>query len=231
MENIVGFRLASMIASVLTLIVLVMAPQASAKPDLYDMPEPVAIQGRRYQIDQSFRVALGYSPIDSFNRGYPLSVAYRYQLSPYLTWEVIDYSQILHSETKTKRDLQNLGINVTNVGLGGVLDYPVRSVLTGFNYSPIYSKNLLFNKTLLYSETNLYLGVGALIFNAVGLKPCLVPGLDWRLYITPKTAMSLYIRDQFYSDSSIGFNGILSFGIGFEFKFHLTGSSNESASQ
>jgi outer membrane beta-barrel protein len=197
--------------------------------DVYDVPEAVAIQGRKYQMDQTIRIGTGYMPIDSFNRGYPLSGAYRYQLTPYLTWEVLEYTQVINTETKTKRSLQNLGINVENVGLGGKLDFPKQIYMTGINYSPMYSKNLLFNSRLFYSETNLYLGLGAVIFNSVGSKPAIAPGLEWRLYLSPRVAMNLFVKDFFYLDNSIGINGILSFGLGFEFRFHLIGDSVDSS--
>ena len=199
---------------------------APSKEDVYDIPEAVAIQGRKYEMDQSFHLSAGYIPTDTFNRGFPFSVAYRYGLTPYLTWEVLDFSYVLNHATQTKQDLLNLGVQTKNVGLNGKLDFPSQLYITGLNYSPMYSKNLLFNSKLVYSETMLFLGIGAINFDAYGMSPTIAPGLGWRVYITPKAAVNLYIRDYVYLDSNIGVNAILDFGIGIEYKFHLIGESS-----
>jgi outer membrane beta-barrel protein len=199
---------------------------APSKQDVYDIPEAVAIQGRKYEMDQSFNLTVGYIPTDTFNRGFPISLAYRYSLTPYLSWEVLDFSYVLNHATQTKSDLLALGVQTTNVGLNGKLDFPSQLYITGLNYSPMYSKNLLFNSKLVYSETMLFLGLGAINFNSFGMAPTIAPGIGWRVYVTPKAAVNLYVRDYVYIDSNIGVNAILDFGIGFEYKFHLTGESS-----
>ena len=200
---------------------------SAAKEDVYDIPEAVAIQGRKYEMDQSFQFNLGYIPTDSFNRGFPLALGYHYALTPYLTWEILDFSYVLNHATQTQSDLRALQVQIKNVGLNGKLDFPSQIYISGLSYSPMYSKNLLFNSRLVYSETMLFLGIGAINFDAYGMSPTIAPGMGWRIYVTPKAAVNLYIRDYVYLDSNVGMNAILDFGIGFEYKFHLVGESHE----
>ena len=197
--------------------------KAAPSRDPYDLPQPVAIQNRKYSMDQSLFLSAGYLPSDSFNKGYSFAGGYRHALTSYLTWEVISFAQIANHETQLKHDLLALNIDVTNVGLGGRLDYPKQIIMTGMHYSPFYSKSLALNSTLVYSETSIFLGAGTVNFNATGAKPMIAPGLASRMYLSPNTALNLYFRDYFYKDDAAGVTGIIDFGFGLEFGFHLFG--------
>ncbi len=186
---------------------------------VYDLPEPVAIQGRKYQMSQSLLVTAGYLPSDSFNKGFTITAGYKLAFTPYLTWEILSFGYIINRETQLKKDLLALNVGVQNIGLGGVLDYPRQIYMTGLHYSPMYSKSLLFNSKLVYSETSVFLGTGTLNFNQVGHKPMLAPGVTWRMYMGPRSAVTAYFRDYFYMDDNTGITGIIDFGLGFEFKF------------
>lgn len=191
------------------------------KRDVYDLPAPVAIQGRTNKIDESVSLNIGYLPSDSFNRGFPISGQYTYYFKPYFAWEVVSYSHNINRETQLKSDLAALKVNVQNVGFGGVIDYPKSIILTGIVYTPLYSKSLLFNKTLLHSETSFYMGAGALMFNQVGSVPTFVPGIQGRYFISPRTAARLYLREYFFNDSNLGLTGITEIGVGFEMQFGI----------
>lgn len=191
---------------------------------IYDLPATVAIQPRKYEMPKSLAISAGYMPVDSFNHAFSFSGAYRYAVTGYLTWEVISFTYVMNQETDLKHQLQdlgnqNVGINIRNVGLGGVLDYPRQVYMTGIHYAPAYSKSLLFNSKVTYSETSFFLGVGALNFNQIGYKSMIAPGLTSRFYMTPGTALIGYFRDFFYKDDVLGLTGILDFGLGLEFKF------------
>ena len=199
---------------------------AAAGRDPYDLPEPVAIQHRKYQMTDSLFLNAGYIPTDSFNRGYTFATGYRVALRPWLNWEVLNYTQVANHETQLKHDLENLNLKVENIGLGGNFDWPKQIYMTGFHYSPFYSKSLMFNSSLVYSETSLFLGAGAIMFNTVGAKPMIAPGIATRMYISESFAFNAYFRDYFYKDDALGINGIIDFGIGLEFGFHLFGAGS-----
>lgn len=188
------------------------------RESLYDLPPAVAIQSRQYEMKHSVLGTVGYIPTDSFNRGFTFTGAYRYGLTNYLSWEVLSFTHVFNRETQVKKDLFNLGVQVENVGLGGVLDYPRQIYMTGIHYSPMYSKSLFFNSKLVYSETSLFFGIGSLNFNQVGFKPMIAPGASARFYLSPDWAVSLYFRNYYYQDDNVGINGILDFGIGFEYR-------------
>lgn len=192
---------------------------AAAPRDPYDLPEQVAIQSRKYQMNHSIFGNVGYMPIDSFNRAFSFAGGYRYAIRPWLTWEVLNYTQVANSETQLKKDLEALNLDVKNVGLGGVFDWPKQIYMTGLHYAPYYSKSLMFNSTLVYSESTIFLGVGSLNFNLTGQKPMIAPGISTRMYIGTNWAFNAYFRDYFYKDENTGITGIFDFGIGLEYGF------------
>jgi hypothetical protein len=187
--------------------------------EVYDLPQPVAIQPRKYSMNNSLLLTVGHIPTDSFNKGYSFTAGYRKALANYITWDVFSFSHIMNKETALKGDIQNLGITIKNVGLGGRLDYPRQIYMTGLHYAPMYSKSLVFNETLTYSETSLFLGTGTLNFNEIGHKPMIAPGLATRIYMGPNTALNGYFRYYFFMDDERGLTSIGDFGIGLEFKF------------
>ncbi|MBK7890159.1 MAG: hypothetical protein IPJ84_04715 [Bdellovibrionales bacterium] len=191
------------------------------KRDVYDLPTPVAIQGRTNKIDQGVSISVGYIPTDSFNRGFPLTGAYSFYFKPYFAWEVLSYSYNFNRETQLKDDFKNLGVGVQNIGFGGVIDYPRNIIMTGIVYTPLYSKSLLFNKTLVHSETGFYLGVGTLVFSQVGHLPTIAPGIQARYFVSPKSAVRIYLRQYFFNDTQLGLTGITDIGVGFETQFEL----------
>jgi len=181
------------------------------QPSIYDLPKAVAIQPRKYDLQQSLLGTIGYIPTDSFNRGYTFTAAYRYGFANTFVWEVFSFTYVLNQATQLKDQIEGIAqgssqVQIQNVGLGGVLDYPRQIYMTGIHYSPIYSKNLLFNSKLSYSEFSLFLGTGSLNFNSTGYKPMIAPGLAARFYISPDYSVA-------------GLTGIMDFGIGFEMRF------------
>lgn len=234
MTHTTSLRLFSRLAVARALLLILVAlpfiifvTQASAedgvvKRDVYDLPTPVAIQGRTNNIDQSFALNVGYIPTDSFNRGYPVSLNYAFYFKPYFAWEVVNYSYNFNTETQLKRDFNDLGLSAqNNVGLGGVLDFPKSIVMTGLVYTPLYGKSLLFNKSLVHSETSFYFGVGALLLNKSGSVPAVAPGIQGRYFLSPKTALRLYLRQYFFKDSKLGITGMTDLGVGYEVQFDL----------
>lgn len=191
------------------------------KRDVYDLPTPVAIQGRTNNIDQSVAFNIGYIPSDSFNRGFPVSVGYSFYFKPYLAWEVVNYTYNINRETQLKQDFKNLGVAVQNIGFGGILDYPKNIIVSGIVYTPLYGKSLLFNKSLVHSETSFYLGAGSIVFNQVGHIPTIVPGIQGRYFVTPKSAFRFYLRQYFFKDEQLGLTGITEIGLGYELQFDL----------
>lgn len=204
---------------------------APPKRDVYDLPTPVAIQGRTNNIDQSFSLNVGYIPTDSFNRGFPLSLNYAFYFKPYFAWEVLSFSYNFNRETQLKKDFENLGIAVQNIGFGGVIDYPKNIIMTGIVYTPLYGKSLLFNKSLVHSETSFYLGAGTLVFNQVGHVPTLGVGIQGRYFLSPKSAFRYYLRQYFFKDSQLGLTGMTEIGFGYEIQFNLFSKHAASSSE
>ncbi len=229
----------SVIQSVLILIFATISPlllsfsafaqEDGPKRDVYDLPTPVAIQGRTNNIDESLSLNIGYIPTDSFNRGFPLTLNYAYYFRPFIAWEVLSFGYNFNRETQLKQDFKNLGVAVQNLGFGGVIDFPQNIIMTGVVYTPLYGKSLLFNKSLIHSETSLYLGAGSLVFNKVGHIPAIAPGIQGRFFLSPRSALRYYIRQFFFNDSQLGLTGITDIGIGYEFQFNFFSRRNSVA--
>jgi outer membrane beta-barrel protein len=205
---------------------LAIAQESAPKRDVYDLPTPVAIQGRTNNIDESLSLNIGYIPTDSFNRGFPLSLNYAYYFRPYIAWEVLSFAYNFNRETQLKQDFKNLGVAVQNLGFGGVIDFPQNIIMSGVVYTPLYGKSLLFNKSLIHSETSFYLGAGSLVFNKVGHIPTVAPGIQGRYFLSPRSAIRYYIRQFFFNDSQLGLTGITDIGLGYEFQFNFFSRRN-----
>lgn len=198
------------------------------KRDVYDLPTPVAIQGRTNSIDQSLAFSAGYILSDSFNRGFPLTVGYSFYFTSYLAWEVASYSYNINSETKVKQDLRNSGVDTSTIGIGGQLDFPKNIITTGIVYTPFYGKSLLFNKTLVHSETSFFLGAGSISFNQTSSAPTIAPGIQGRYFLSKQSALRYYLRQYFYKDPVQGFGGITELGVGYEFQLNLFSKNTSS---
>lgn len=207
---------------------LAISQESAPKRDIYDLPTPVAIQGRTNNIDESLSLNIGYIPTDSFNRGFPLSLNYAYYFRPYIAWEVLSFAYNFNRETQLKQDFRNLGVAVQNLGFGGVIDFPQNIIMSGVVYTPLYGKSLLFNKSLIHSETSFYLGAGSLVFNKVGHIPTVAPGIQGRYFLSPRSAIRYYIRQFFFNDSQLGLTGITDIGLGYEFQFNFLSKRNSS---
>lgn len=210
---------------------LASASSESNDGDVFDLPQAVAIQGRQNVIDQSLSLNVGHIPTDSFNRGFPISLAYTYYFEPYLGWEVFHFAYNFNQETKLKSDFLALNVAVENIGFGGVLDYPRNIISTGLVYTPLYSKSLLFNKSLVFSETSLYAGVGSLVLNRVGHSPMLALGIQGRLYLSPKSAFRWYLREYIFKDLNLGVTLMTDLGVGLEIQFDLFGGGRSAAEE
>lgn len=198
---------------------------AEQRRDIYDLPTPVAIEGRSNKIDESLSLSLGYIPTDSFNRGFPLALNYSYYFKPYIAWEVLSFGYNFNYETQLKKDFRNLNVGVQNLGLGGQIDYPKNIIMTGIVYTPLYGKSLLFNKSLLHSEMSFYLGAGSMVFATVGHIPTIAPGIQGRLFISPRSAFRYYLRQLFFVDKQLGLTAITDIGIGYEFQINFFNKS------
>lgn len=193
---------------------------------VYDLPLPIAMQSRRYEMPNSILASVGYMPVDAFNRGFPIAAAYRHKLTDYLTWEALSFSYNVNQDTTLKSDLKGLkgalaarGQSLNDVGIGGKMDYPAMIAMTGLLFSPIYSKNLFFNSIQVYNETGIYFGAGMINFNEIGALPTIVPGLSSRFYLSRNSAVNGYFRDYFFVDDRRGVTGFIDFGFAYEYRF------------
>lgn len=191
------------------------------KRDVYDLPTPVAIQGRTNKIDQSFSISAGYIQSDSFNRSFPVAGTYSFYFTPYFAWEILSYSYNFNRETQLKEDIKNLAGGVQNTGLGGVLDFPRHVVMSGVIYTPLYSKSLLFSKTLAHSDTGFYLGAGSMVFSELGHRPAIAMGIQTRYFLSSKSAVRLYLRQYLFNDTKLGLTGMTDIGLGYEAQLGL----------
>ncbi len=184
--------------------------------DVYDLPTPVAIQGRTHNIDQSLSLNAGYILSDSLNRGFPISASFSFYFRPYVAWEVVSYSYNINGETKLRQDLKDLGLDAATSTIRGYFDFPKSTILTGVTYTPFYGKSLMFNRSLVHNETSLYLGAGSISFSLSGSVPVIAPGIQGRYFLSNSSALRLYLRQYLFKDPVRGLTGITDMGIGFE---------------
>ena len=182
--------------------------------DIYTVPKLVAVQNRKYNVNQNVSALLGYLPADAFTKGLTVGAAYTYYFSDFTAWEVLNANYVFNLDTKLKNDLaNNFSAQAEN---DRMLDFPQYYGTTSLIYTPLYNKNLLFNKAIVYGENSFVVGAGAAKFKLAGFLPMIGGGIILKYFMGKSTSLKLDIREWVYNDDIRGVNGILDIKLGFD---------------
>lgn len=198
---------------------------AQEQNDIYTVPKLVAVQNRSYNVNQNLSILLGYLPDDSFTKGYTAGLAYTYYFSDFTAWEIFNANYVFKKDTGLKQDLiDNYGAMPESDRL---LDFPIWYATTGFVYTPLYNKNLLFNKSVVYGENSFVIGAGALNLKLAGMLPTVGGGIIFKFFIGQSTSLKLDIREWVYQDPERGVDGILDMKLGLDWQLGDTPRDTE----
>jgi hypothetical protein len=156
-----------------------------------------AIQRKKYVMAHELRLSLGSMPVDPFEKGWSLSLAYTVHFD-YVAWEIFQLTGALLSSTDLKNELIDTfaippeDFRAARFGL-----------TTGLEIAPFYGKQALFNGAILHQ--NFLFGVyGGVLFrdptqlaNSFGteLRPAAGAGIGWRFYVGKAFSIRIDVRD------------------------------------
>lgn len=196
-----------------------------SEQDIYTVPKLVAVQNRKYNVNQNLSVLLGYLPQDAFTKGLTTGVAYTYYFSDFTAWEVLNANYVFNLDTGLKSDLVTyFSAQPEN---DRILDFPQYYGTTNIVYTPLYNKNLLFNKSVVYGENSFVIGAGMGKFKIAGFLPMVGGGIIFKYFIGKSTSLKLDIRDWIYNDDVRGVNSILDLKLGFDMQLGETPRDNQ----
>lgn len=188
---------------------LVLMPKEAltAEEDLYTTPKLVAVQNRKYNVNKNISFHLGYIPDDAFTKGYVVGGSYTYYFSDFTAWEVVNANYAFKSETGLLKDIKSrFALRPEDERF---LDFVEYYVTTGFVYTPIYNKNLLFNSSIISGEQSFVVMGGLTRFYKGGFLPAFGGGIIFKYFISDKTALKLDFRDLVAIDPVRGLDGII----------------------
>lgn len=181
----------------------------------FELPPIVAVQNKAYTVKRDLTFQAGLLPSDAFNKGFPVGISYTHYFNTYMGWEVVNANFTNNQETKLKSDINDLGIEVTNKGFGGALDFISYYATTNFVYTPIYAKNLAFNSDVVHSETSFVGGLGVANFDYSGPRLLLNLGVYFRYFTETGNSWKFDIRDLVYYEEDLGVVNSISFTVGY----------------
>ena len=186
--------------------------------DIYAIPKVVAVQNRTYPFVQNgLSFQLGYAPLDAFNKSLLAGVSYTYSLSEFTSWEVLNFMNCFNVETDLKSQLEALNLQTLGAKIS-FLDYANWILTTGFVYTPLYNKSLLFNRSIVHSEFSFVLDAGTIKFEFAGNRPAFGGGLIMRFFLSPTSSLKFDFRNHLYFNDD-GMGNILGLVVGYHWQF------------
>lgn len=186
--------------------------------DIYDLPQLVAVQNRKYFLKNGLTFHADYLPSDSITQGVNLGISFTHNLNDFVAWEVANFNYTFSMDTGLSENLKK--------DFDKTLRHPLYFnffkyyVTTSLVYTPFYSKNLLFNKALVWSDINFLVGAGVGKFSHSGTKPIFNLGFYLRYFTSPKTAIKIDFREVLFKNSdgkaSLGLKAVMVISIGLD---------------
>jgi outer membrane beta-barrel protein len=166
---------------------------ASDTPDLYSVPKVIAVQNRKYTLNDELTAMVGYMPMDSFTKYWTMGGSYTHFFSDFTGWEVINAQYAAQQSTGLREDLVTT-YRVAPEELPPKLEY---FFTTNLIYTPLYTKNLLFNSSIVYGEASFVFGGGIAKFD-LGNKNVVDIGLILRFHLGRRSSLKFDFRDHIY---------------------------------
>lgn len=187
--------------------------------DIYAIPKVVAVQNRTYPfIQNGLSFQLGFAPLDAFNKSFLAGISYSYSLSEFTSWEVVNLMNCFNIETDLKSQLLGIANLQTLGSKTAFLDYANWMVTTGFVYTPMYNKSLLFNRSIVHSEFSFVVDAGAIKFQFAGNRPTFGGGLIMRFFLSQNSSLKFDFRNHLYFNDD-GMGNILGLVVGYHWQF------------
>jgi outer membrane beta-barrel protein len=174
-------------------------------------PQVIAVQTRTTPLVDEVTAALGYLPLDSFNRYISYGASYTHYYNGFEAWEVLNINKAINYDTGLNTYLQTSFL-VSSYPFD-TLDY---SVTTSFVYTPLFNKSLWMESDIVKGETALVIGGGMAKFDS-GFVNEVDAGIIFRFFLGQKTSLKIDTRYHFYFSPNVNNNLQISAGLSFSF--------------
>ncbi len=154
-------------------------------------PRLYTVQPRRHKHLHTVSVGVGLLPGDAFYRAFALLGSYTYQLTPSLTWEVVQGVGALSAETGTAAEVAKFGLSAADFGSK---DRPRFVFTSNALWQPLSGKAALLNRWSFDLDTHLAAGVGAMSTTSSTI-PVVHAGLRLRAWLSEHAAVECSFTD------------------------------------
>jgi len=204
----------------LTAVLLLQSVLAAA--DVYDLPKVVAVQKRKYVLNDEIVPQVTYLPLDALYKYVAPGLVYTHYFSDFAGWEVINGNYAFKQSTDLLDTIKAAQFDITSKL--HVLDWYVSS---NFVYTPLYTKSLLFNRSIVYGEISF---VGGPVYGNFdeGNKTGFDTGLILRFYTGQRTSLRFDFRDYLFLGSGAVNHIALTLGLAVNFGGGSAGGGNDS---
>src|SRR5947199_378459 len=86
--------------------------EASARADVYDLPKVVAVQKRKYFLNDELAPQIAYLPLDALYKYLTLGVSYTHYFSDFAGWEVLNANYAFNQPTGLRDDIANSPVKI-----------------------------------------------------------------------------------------------------------------------
>lgn len=157
----------------------------------------VAIQRPKFKMAHELSLSIGAMPLDAFQKGWSLGLAYTIHFEDYLAWEVVNVLGAALSSTDLRDELiDTFAIPPSD------FNAPRFMATTGVSISPIYGKQVFLNDTVVHQAVFIGLHAGVIFgdreqFSETlqDLRPAIGLGLGYRVFLTKEMSMRFDVRD------------------------------------
>ncbi|MCC6276484.1 MAG: outer membrane beta-barrel domain-containing protein [Oligoflexia bacterium] len=183
---------------------------AQTNADLYAIPKMSTLQNRNYSSGDEITIQGGYLPLDPYTKFIGVGLVYTHAFSDFTAWEIVNANYSINLVSGLRRDLtENFAAQDAQFEQ---LQY---YATTNLQFTPFYTKNLLFNSKIVHSQLAFIAGGGAMAYKS-GVKPGIDLGLIFKYYLGEVMSLKLDIRHYTVLATEIRNNLALVVGLSFK---------------
>jgi outer membrane beta-barrel protein len=180
--------------AILAIFVALLLPHAASAQQ--EQAADVAIQRPKFRMAHELSLSVGALPLDAFQKGWSLGLAYTIHFDNYISWEVVH----VLGAALTSTDLRDELIDTFAIPPSD-FNAPRFMATTGVEIAPIYGKQVFLNDTVVHQA--LFIGMhGGVIFGdretisetLQDLRPSLGLGIGYRAFLTKELSTRVDAR-------------------------------------
>lgn len=202
-----------LMAVLIPLVCLSVAPTVRAEDEQLDQGKVFAIQERAYRMNHEFSLSFGFLPLDAFYKMFSINGHYIVHFDDLWAWEAVHlgFSKYLSVDTGLKGELNDRWDTQPTDPEENRIDFTLD---TNLMIKPFYGKAVLFDDVVIFGETYLVFGLGAEKFETAWF-PAVNVGIGLRVYLAETVSARLEVREYVHFGEGVG--STLVFALGFSY--------------